>query len=400
MELPDRGQAKSWEGCEVLDVDGEALGTCVAVFADADTGVTEWLQVDVTGLGRSFVPALDAADVDGKVRVRFTAVAVRGAPRVDRDQELSQAQERSLYDHYGVPVSTQETDSVLPADADVSDGEPTPDGAESTAAPGRPPLAPVAPSPTSASTTSPPDVEPVPEVEQVLATDREPVLTDRPEPELALEVPQGAGTAAALAPLAGIAALAAVVWGILRALEARSRRNRPTARAARRASVLQGSASALAGRSARQLSETASSTSRAAAKTGKQASRNAATRRKEAAKVAGKRKKETTKAAAKGRRQTVSAVSQAADTASRRGQAVASGTAAAPRRAAKKARRAKRTVARNLWQALLVAVGGAGYVLGAKAGEERYEQIEQQAAQLTSRPEVQQVLEKVRGPVS
>ena len=40
---------------------------------------------------------------------------------------------------------------------------------------------------------------------------------------------------------------------------------------------------------------------------------------------------------------------------------------------------------------------GAGYVLGAKAGRERYEQIMETVADLTARPEVQDLVAKGRG---
>src|SRR3712207_621366 len=46
---------------------------------------------------------------------------------------------------------------------------------------------------------------------------------------------------------------------------------------------------------------------------------------------------------------------------------------------------------------LSLALGfGVGYVLGARAGQARYEQIKQAAGGVMERPEVQQALEKVR----
>lgn len=46
---------------------------------------------------------------------------------------------------------------------------------------------------------------------------------------------------------------------------------------------------------------------------------------------------------------------------------------------------------------LSLALGiGVGYVLGTRAGRERYEQIQQATARLTGRPEVQQAVGKVR----
>lgn len=115
MELPDRSQARSWEGKDVVDRDGQRLGRCVGVFADTATGVPEWLHVDVEGHVRSFVPALEATERDGTVSVRFARELVLGAPAVGDDEQLSKAEEIELYRHYGVPVEGGDG-SVLPAD--------------------------------------------------------------------------------------------------------------------------------------------------------------------------------------------------------------------------------------------------------------------------------------------
>lgn len=133
MELPDRSQARSWEGRDVVDRDGQLLGRCVGVFADTATGVPEWLHVDVEGHVSSFVPALEAAETDGSVRVQFSRDAVLSAPSVGDDVQLSKAEEIDLYRHYGVPVDSGEG-SVLPADDASAAGDST--SATGTAAAG------------------------------------------------------------------------------------------------------------------------------------------------------------------------------------------------------------------------------------------------------------------------
>ena len=80
MELPDRSQARSWEGKDVVDRDGQRLGRCVGVFADTATGVPEWLHVDVEGHVRSFVPALEAAEAR-RHRARRASPARRSSRR-------------------------------------------------------------------------------------------------------------------------------------------------------------------------------------------------------------------------------------------------------------------------------------------------------------------------------
>ena len=120
MQLPDRKEAKSWEGLPVVDRDGTSIGRCDGVYADTDTGVTEWLDVGVPDAGRTFVPALGAEEHDGAVRVDFTRALVMSAPHVGDSVQLSKADERTLYAHYGVRTTTEHSDSLLPEAADVA----------------------------------------------------------------------------------------------------------------------------------------------------------------------------------------------------------------------------------------------------------------------------------------
>ena len=51
---------------------------------------------------------LRGASHDGEdVRVTVDKQAVKDAPGVDADQELSEAEERQLFEHYGVPYTTE-----------------------------------------------------------------------------------------------------------------------------------------------------------------------------------------------------------------------------------------------------------------------------------------------------
>jgi hypothetical protein len=122
MELPDRVDAKRWEGLEVVDRDDQGLGSCVGVFADADTEITEWLLVDVPGHRQSFVPALDAVEAGGRVRVPFAREQVVTARAVGDQAQLTKSEERPLYDYYGVPVSEDDSASLLPEAAVEADG--------------------------------------------------------------------------------------------------------------------------------------------------------------------------------------------------------------------------------------------------------------------------------------
>jgi len=118
VTLPERDVAKGWQGRVVLDQDGERLGECTGIFADAASGATEWLEVAVEGHRRCLLPALNALEVGGQVRVAFRRTAVLAAPHVGDDTELSKRDDIVLYRHYGVYYSASASPSLLPTGAD------------------------------------------------------------------------------------------------------------------------------------------------------------------------------------------------------------------------------------------------------------------------------------------
>jgi len=120
VTLPERDVAKCWQGLVVLDQDGERLGECTGIFADAVSGATEWLEVAVEGHRRCLLPALNALEVGGQVRVAFRRAAVLAAPHVGDDTELSKRDDIVLYRHYGVYYSASASPSLLPTGADLS----------------------------------------------------------------------------------------------------------------------------------------------------------------------------------------------------------------------------------------------------------------------------------------
>ncbi len=119
VTLPERDVAKGWQGRLVLDQDGERLGECTGIFADAASGATEWLEVAVEGHRRCLLPALNALEVGGQVRVAFRRAAVLAAPHVGDDTELSKRDDIVLYRHYGVHYSAAASPSLLPTEADL-----------------------------------------------------------------------------------------------------------------------------------------------------------------------------------------------------------------------------------------------------------------------------------------
>lgn len=124
MELPTQDEASGWPGSPVRDDQGAVLGECVGVFADAETDVTDWLDINVPGHGHVLVPALDALKVDGQLHVSYPRDLVLSAPRVDAEHELARQDEIRLYDHYGVEYSNEQSATLLPAGVEIASSEP------------------------------------------------------------------------------------------------------------------------------------------------------------------------------------------------------------------------------------------------------------------------------------
>ena len=98
-------QIQSISGGNVVDSDGDKIGSVGQVYLDDQSGNAEWVTVKtgLFGTSETFVPIRDA-DVDGQdVRVPFSKDKVKDAPRMDdADDHLDQGQERKLYEYYGM----------------------------------------------------------------------------------------------------------------------------------------------------------------------------------------------------------------------------------------------------------------------------------------------------------
>ncbi len=102
-----------WKGQELLDNDGEKIGTIEEIYIDSRTEQPEWALVR-TGLfgGKgTFVPLQQASSEADGVRVGFDKAHVKDAPNIEPDGELSHAEERTLYEHYDVHYGESESGS-------------------------------------------------------------------------------------------------------------------------------------------------------------------------------------------------------------------------------------------------------------------------------------------------
>lgn len=115
------GDYGDWPGRDVIDSEGERLGTVREIYLDRESGRPEWVLVDVEGDEPRFVPLADAAVEASKIRVAHTLATIRSAPGIGTEPRIDQSEERRLYDHYGVGYSTEESPSGLPAEDPPTD---------------------------------------------------------------------------------------------------------------------------------------------------------------------------------------------------------------------------------------------------------------------------------------
>jgi hypothetical protein len=96
---------QTWRGMKMVDADGDKIGTIEDILLDRHTGEPAWAAVKtgLFGTKHTLVPIREAEAVDdNEVRVPVQKEQVKDAPRVDPDGELSQDEERKLWEHYGL----------------------------------------------------------------------------------------------------------------------------------------------------------------------------------------------------------------------------------------------------------------------------------------------------------
>lgn len=105
MLTTDQAQQLLSGSGNVVDTDGDKIGSIGQVFLDDQTGQPEWVttKTGMFGGAESFVP-LRNADLSGDdVQVPYDKAKVKNAPRIeDSEGHLSQDEERELYAYYDV----------------------------------------------------------------------------------------------------------------------------------------------------------------------------------------------------------------------------------------------------------------------------------------------------------
>jgi uncharacterized protein (TIGR02271 family) len=117
-------ELQSWRDRELIDGNGDKIGSIGDVYLDEDTGRPEWLAVKTGLFGSkvSFVPIAEARAEGDEVRVPYEKSHVKDSPNVEADGALSQTEERRLYEHYDLAYSSEAPDRDT-AGRDVSRAE-------------------------------------------------------------------------------------------------------------------------------------------------------------------------------------------------------------------------------------------------------------------------------------
>jgi hypothetical protein len=118
MTLPEPEATHRWQGRTLVDRNGEPVGSIQRIYRDKATDQPEWalLAAGAAAAEPTFVPLINATEEGDTIRTPFEKALVEGAPSVPAGREISEDQEEELYRHYGVPYSRAESPSGLPAD--------------------------------------------------------------------------------------------------------------------------------------------------------------------------------------------------------------------------------------------------------------------------------------------
>jgi uncharacterized protein (TIGR02271 family) len=102
--MPTLHEIQNWTGEDAVGPDGEKVGTFDHIYVDRETGEPTFAAIKSGLLNRnvSIVPIEGARSQEGHVHLAYDKAKVEGAPSVDADSALSEAEEADLYEYYGI----------------------------------------------------------------------------------------------------------------------------------------------------------------------------------------------------------------------------------------------------------------------------------------------------------
>ena len=97
----------TYNGHDVIDEEGDKLGTVTDVVSDGSTLEPQWLVVDVGVLqGDRYVPVSGSyRSTQGHIVVPYTRQIIKHAPKAHRDHVPTADSERELREYYGMSAS-------------------------------------------------------------------------------------------------------------------------------------------------------------------------------------------------------------------------------------------------------------------------------------------------------
>ena len=126
MVAPDTGVVRQWIGHDLIDRDGDKVGTILNFYLDKETGQPDWAVVRTGLLGsRLTLVPLEQATVSfaaavgggGNVTVPYDPATILDAPSVALGEELSELDTMAVLGHYGMDVA----EPAEPGDLDQTD---------------------------------------------------------------------------------------------------------------------------------------------------------------------------------------------------------------------------------------------------------------------------------------
>jgi uncharacterized protein (TIGR02271 family) len=100
--------AYTWQGRDLVGSDGEKIGSVKEIYEDERTGKPEWALVTsgLFGTRSHFVPLAGAEPTGEAIRVHVSKDQVKDSPSTS-EGDLSEQEERRLFEHYGVPYTEE-----------------------------------------------------------------------------------------------------------------------------------------------------------------------------------------------------------------------------------------------------------------------------------------------------
>ena len=107
---------------QVVDQNGDEIGTLHSLWSEPDTGAVEFLGVKTGWLfGHNHVVPAEKAELDESenvVRLPYTAMFIKEAPSISADAEISEAEEANIYQYYGLDRTGPSIETAIHPSAD------------------------------------------------------------------------------------------------------------------------------------------------------------------------------------------------------------------------------------------------------------------------------------------